>query len=977
MSGERPADVVVPAEPIAVVGAACRFPGGVHEPAGFWQLLIEGRDAILPIARDGLELARFYDPRPGTPGRMMSSWGGFLQDLELFDADFFGISPREAASLDPAQRLLLETAWEALEDAAIDPLTLAGTPVGVFVGQWLSDFESRLFADTTQVDLYATTGSGRYATSGRLSYFLGLTGPSLTLDTACSSSLVAVHLACQSLRSGESSVAVAAGVNVILQPQITIAYSQSGMMAPDGRCKFGDANGDGYVRSEGAGLVVLKPLARALADGDPIRAVIRGSAVNNDGRGSGHMATPSRTGQAAMLRAAYANAGVAPHRVQYLEAHGTGTRAGDPVELGALGDVLAPDRPDGTRCLVGSVKTNIGHTEGAAGMAGLLKCVLSLQQGAVPASLHFRHPNPAIPWDSLPFDVPRELVAWPENGTPRLAGVSAFGITGTNAHVVLEQAPVSAVPTAIHATGTRAEYPLVLSGQSGEALRSVARAHADRIEADPSCSLNDVCATAARHRAALGQRAVFVARDRAALVERLRRFADGDATAADASGSAAGGAPRRIAFVFPGQGGQWAGMTRELLEQEQVFRDTIDQCEAAMPAGRGWSIREQLEVEPGTPRYRLQEIAVLQPTLLAVEIALAELWRSWGVAADAVVGHSMGEVGAAYFAGALTLPDAMHVICARSALLQRTSGAGAMALVGLGLDETSLRIRAQERVLSVAASNGPGSTVVSGDPDAVAALLARLERDGIFCRAVQVDVASHSPQMDPLVPELVAMLRGVSSRPASIALYSTVDARRADPGGCGGEYLGTEPPAAGDVRPHHRADAGGRHRHGARSRATPDAARERCGSRAGIHAADARFVAPLRTGAGVFADISRRAVGRRTPCVLGQAVSVRLLCPRTAAALPLAAGAALVRRRAAGDIRRGRPTQGSARRHGPELALHASLGTVAPLTGTFCCGFSDAMAADLIVGFARDGTRGRAGRTRRIGRSRPVPRTRG
>ncbi len=771
-------------EPIAIVGVACRFPGGAHHPEAFWQLLVEGRDAIRPIARDGLELERFYDPRPATPGRMFTRWGGFLDGLEQFDAEFFGISPREAASLDPAQRLLLETVWEALEDATLDPALLRGEPVGVYVGQWLNDFESRLFADTDTLDLYATTGSGRYASSGRISYFHGFTGPSLTLDTACSSSLVAIHLACQSLRAGESSLAIAAGVNVILQPHISIAYSQSGMMAPDGHCKFGDAKGDGYVRSEGAGVVLLKPLSKALADGDPIRALIRGSAVNNDGRGSGHLATPSRTGQAAMLRRAYADAGVSPGRVGYIEAHGTGTRAGDPIELGALGDVLAAGRPASSRCFVGSVKTNIGHTEGAAGMAGVLKSVLALQHGEVPASLHLQELNPAVPWAELPFEIPRQRVAWAKTAEPRLAGVSGFGITGTNAHIVLEEAPVQNAAR----TPERDVLPLILSALTPAALSALAAAYADALSAEPARSLVDVCATAARHRAALDHRAVFVAADRAAFIDKLRRFATGDATAADALNRA--GAVRRIAFVFSGQGGQWLGMARELIAHEPVFRDSILRCDAALPAARGWSVLEQLGLEAEASGYRLREISVLQPTLLAIEIALAEWWRARGIQPEAVIGHSLGEVGAAYLAGALSLSDAMLVICTRSALLQRTSGAGAMALLGLNIEQTEQRIAGRTELMSVAASNGPRSTIVSGQPAALAALLAELEAEAVFCRAVQVDVASHSPQMQPLVAELVSSVRDVQSRAPTLGLYSTVLARRLEAGECGAEYWG-------------------------------------------------------------------------------------------------------------------------------------------------------------------------------------------
>jgi acyl transferase domain-containing protein/acyl carrier protein len=761
-------------EPIAIVGMACRFPGGADSPARFWQLLIDGEDAIRELSRDGLEIDRFYDPTPRTPGRMASRWGGFLDGIELFDPGFFGISPREAATVDPSQRLLLETAWEAFEDATIDPISVAGTAVGVFVGQWVSDFEDRVFADPDQVDFHATTGSGRYGTSGRLSYVLHATGPSLTLDTACSSSLVAVHLACQSLRTGESTLALAAGVNVILEPQISIAYSQNGMMAPDGRCKFGDASGDGYVRSEGVGVVVLKRLEAAMADGDVVRAVIRGSAVNNDGGSSGRMGAPSRTGQAAMLRTAYADAAVPPHSVSYIEAHGTGTRAGDPVELGALRDVLAPGRGPGERCVVGSVKTNIGHTEGAAGVAGLIKCVLALEHELVPPSLHLHDPNPAVPWGELPFDISQRAMPWPRDpARPRIAGVSGYGISGTNAHVVLEEAPVAIRGRA--PTG-RQPLPLVFSAASQSGLQALARAYAEHLRAGDAPPLADLCATAARHRAALAHRAVFVDQEPSTLAERLGRFGDGETQAADAVAQARSGAPLRVAFAFPGQGGQWHGMARELLATEPAFRAAVERCDAALPAGLGWSVSGQLVAECGTDGYRMGEISVIQPVLLAVQIALAETWKSWGVVPEAVVGHSMGEVGAAHLAGALSLEAAMQIICARSALMQRTSGAGSMAVLELPADEVAERIRPHGDRVCVAVMNSPRSTVVSGDAEAITDVLAGCKRDEVFARSVKVDVASHSAHMDPLVPELVAALRTIMPATSELALYSTVDA---------------------------------------------------------------------------------------------------------------------------------------------------------------------------------------------------------
>ncbi|MEO8804875.1 MAG: type I polyketide synthase [Burkholderiaceae bacterium] len=760
---------------MAIVGIGCRFPGGVTDPASFWKLLSAGVDAITEIPASRIDLGHYFDPRPATPGRMMTRWGGFLNGIEDFDADFFGISPREAERLDPQQRLLLETAWEALEDAGQDVHRLDGTQVGVFVGQWLSDFESRLFADPEGVDFYMTSGSGRYAASGRVSYALGLRGASLTLDTGCSSSLVAVHLAVRSVRSGESVLAIAGGVNIILQPHISIAYSQSRMMAPDGHCKFGDARGDGYVRSEGAGLVVLKPLDLALSDGDRIYGVIRGSAINNDGRSSGSMGTPSQLGQEELLRSAYRDAERSAAEVSYIEAHGTGTRAGDPVEIGALGTVLSEGRVKGSQCLIGSVKTNIGHTEGAAGVAGLIKAVLSLHHGAVPASLHFVEANPTVPWAELPFEVPTATRPWSAAQGARLAGVNSFGIAGTNAHVVLEEAPAAHTQTPV--LSSRGHCLLALSAKSPEALRALADRYIDLIDAAAAPPLHDVCWSAATRRSALEYRATFVAADRAGMVSALRRHIAGETVAVKAD-LAVGRAP--LAFVVPGQGAQWEGMARQLIAQEPVFRQALERCDAAARPFLGCSILEQLQADRGAPNHRLDQIDVVQPVLVSLAIAYAALWESWGVVPDAVVGHSMGEVGAACIAGVLSLEQSMQIICRRSALMRRTSGRGAMALIELSMDEARARIRGRESSLSVAVSNSPRSSVISGEPGAVREVMDELERDQVFCRLVKVDVASHSPQMEPLAQELAGELAALSPGSAQLPLYSTVLARRVE-----------------------------------------------------------------------------------------------------------------------------------------------------------------------------------------------------
>lgn len=767
-------------EPIAIIGIGCRFPGGVVDAKGFWRLLSEGGDAITEVPANRIDLERFFDPRPATPGRMMSKWGGFLDRLEEFDPEFFGISPREAVSIDPQQRLMLETAWEALEDAGQDVVGLEGSRTGVFVGQWLSDFESRLFADPEEVDFYMTTGSGRYAISGRLSYVFGLQGPSLTLDTACSSSLAAVHLAVRSLRSGESTLALAGGVNVILQPHISVAYSQSRMMAPDGRCKFGDARGDGYVRSEGAGLLVLKPLAKARADGDRIYALIRGSALNNDGHNSEMMGRPSPVGQEELLRTAYRDASVAPGSVSYIEAHGTGTRVGDPVELTAMGRVLAEGRPPDSHAWVGSVKTNIGHTEGAAGIAGLIKVALSMHHGAIPPSLHLVEPNPAVPWATLPVAIPRELQAWPSIGAPRFAGVSGFGIGGTNAHVVLQSVtPAEAdIPPPEWLAESGGPLILPLSARSDEALRALAGRYVQWFEqpATQAIPLADICHSAATRRSHLQNRAAFVADDHATMIDALARFERGEAGVAQGVSAER----PRVVFVFPGQGGQWVGMGRQLLISQPAFAAVLRSCDEAARSHADFSILEQLHAEPGGPGWRLDDIDVVQPVLAAIEIAYAQMWRGFGVEPDAVIGHSMGEVAAAFVAGVLSIDQAMQIICRRSMLMRRVSGRGAMALVGLSFAQTAERLAGRSEHIGMAVDNGPGSSVVSGDPEAVARFLEELESSGIFARLIKVDVASHSPQMESLAHELEAGLCGLIPGVARVPIFSTVLGEQAD-----------------------------------------------------------------------------------------------------------------------------------------------------------------------------------------------------
>ena len=764
-----------PGEPIALIGVGCRFPGA-PDPAAFWQLLSEGRDAISEVPENRWNLGALYDPDPTTPGTMNTRWGGFIHQIDRFDAAFFGISPREASRIDPQQRLLLEVAWEALEDAHQVVDQLAGTKTGVFIGISTNDYGRRQFSHPSLIDAYAGTGNALSIAANRISYQFDLLGPSIAIDTACSSALVAVHLACRSLWNAEATLALAGGVNLILSPDIAINFTKAGVMAPDGRCKAFDARANGYVRGEGAGIVVLKPLSQALADHDRVYAVILGSAVNNDGRSNGLMA-PSRLAQEAVLREAYERAGVSPGLVQYVEAHGTGTLLGDPIEAKALGSVLAADRTPDRACALGSVKTNVGHLEAAAGVAGLIKVALALDRGALPPSLHFENPNPHIPFADLPLRVQTRLTEWPADNGRRLAGISSFGFGGTNAHVVLSDAPHTIAPREDQAPQPAASYVLPLSARSREALREVAQRaiHLLRRLDDANESLRDVCYTAAVRRSHHEHRLALTGRTRHEFIERLERYLADEAQSPASSGRTFP-ARRQVVFVFPGQGSQWTAMGRQLLHQEPAFRAALDACDHALRVFVDWSLVEQLTLPEDS--NRLDEIDVVQPALFGVQVALTALWRSWGIEPSAVVGHSMGEVAAAHVAGALTLQDAARIICERSRLLKTVSGQGRMAVVDIPIDAASRAAAAFREHVSIAVESSPSSTVLSGDSIALESLMGTFEQQGIFCRLVNVDVASHSPQMDPILDELRESLAGVRPRMNAVPLYSTVTGRR-------------------------------------------------------------------------------------------------------------------------------------------------------------------------------------------------------
>jgi acyl transferase domain-containing protein/acyl carrier protein len=761
------------AEAVAIVGIGCRFPGGVEDPGSFWKLLCEGADTVTEVPLERFDLERVYDPRVATPGKIYTRHGAFLGRVDSFDAAFFGISPREAQRLDPQQRLLLEVSWEALEDAGLPQERLPRSRAGVFLGMMANDYMELMHRAPASLDLYSLNGGGRYGASGRISFCLGLEGPSLSLDSACSSSLVTMHLACQSLHSGECDVALAGGAHLILQPHDSISICQGSLLSAGGRCKFGDAGADGFVRGEGVGMVVLKRLSHALADGDRIYAVVRGTAVNSDGASNGAMSTPSTVTQVAMLREAYRRAGVPPGQVRYVEAHGTGTSVGDRVELEALAAVFSEGREPERPCFVGSVKTNIGHTEAASGVAGLIKLALCLYHREIPRSLHCHNLNPAIPWDEIPLVVQRgEKIPWPDP-LPAFGGINSFGLSGTNAHAVLEEPPRPA--PAHDERHTAGPWLVPISARRPEALSAVTRAWQELLAQPAAPDLADLAFTAALRRTHLEYRAAVVAGSRVELRDGLQAFLDKAPRSGVASGHAVAEGRPRIAFVFPGQGWQWHGMGRELLATEPAFRRALEECDRVIEREAGWSPVTQLLAEPEASR--LGEIQIIQPTLFALQVSLAALWRSWGVRPERVVGHSMGEVAAAHVAGILSLEDAARVICRRSSLAQRATGRGEMAVVELTFEEAERALCGWEDRLSVAVNNSHRSTVLSGDPAALAEVLATLEARGVFCRRINVDFASHSPQMDALRDDLLEALQEIAPGLAELQLVSTVEVR--------------------------------------------------------------------------------------------------------------------------------------------------------------------------------------------------------
>ncbi|MFB9414867.1 type I polyketide synthase, partial [Dactylosporangium matsuzakiense] len=749
-------------EPIAVVAMAGRFPGGVTTPEAFWQLLADGRDGLTTFPDDrGWDLDGLFDPDPDRVGTSYTRVGGFLDDVGGFDAGFFGVSPREALAMDPQQRLLLETAWEVFERAGIDPGALRGSPTGVFVGTNGQDYPAVLAAGAENVEGYQGTGNAASVVSGRISYSFGFEGPAITIDTACSASLVAVHLAVQSLRRGESSLAVAGGVTVMSTPGLFIEFSRQRGLSVDGRCKAFSDDADGTGWGEGVGLLLLERLDDARRLGHQVLAVVRGSAVNQDGASNG-LTAPNGPSQQRVIRAALADAGLRPSDVDAVEAHGTGTSLGDPIEAQALLATYGRDRDE--PLWLGSVKSNIGHTQAAAGVAGLMKMILALRHETLPKTLHLTEPSSHVDWSAGAVSLLTESRPWPATGRPRRAGVSSFGVSGTNAHIILEEAP--APDAAPEATEPPAALAWPLSARSEPALRAQAARLLDLDALDPATVGRALTTT----RAALEHRAVVVGADAATLRQALADFAGGTPTAAVVTGRARPAG--KVAFLFPGQGSQWAGMALGLLDTESVFAAHIADCETALAPHTGWSLTAVLRGEPGAPP--LERVDVVQPVLFAVMVSLAALWRSRGVEPDAVVGHSQGEIAAAYVAGVLGLDDAARVVALRSRALLALSGRGGMLSVAAPLADVRARIAAWDGRISVAAINGPAAVVVSGDADALDALAAACTADGLRARRVDVDYASHCAHVEAIRDTLLDVLSPVTPGPGTVAFHSTV-----------------------------------------------------------------------------------------------------------------------------------------------------------------------------------------------------------
>ncbi|WP_246150758.1 type I polyketide synthase [Streptomyces qinzhouensis] len=761
------------AEPLAVIGMACRFPGGVSSPEQLWDLVVNGGEGIsgFPTNR-GWDIENLYDPETQRQGTSYTQKGGFLHDAGEFDPGFFGISPREALAMDPQQRLLLETAWEAIETAGIDPVSLRGSATGVFTGVSYHDYLSQVGAVPDELEGYLGTGNAGSVASGRVAYVLGAEGPAVTVDTACSSSLVALHLAGQALRQGECSMALAGGVTVMATPGAFVDFSRQRGLAEDGRCKAFAAAADGTGWAEGVGMLLVERLSDAERLGHTILAVIRSSAVNQDGASNG-LTAPNGPSQQRVIRQALAAADLSPADVDAVEAHGTGTTLGDPIEAQALLATYGQGRPEGRPLLLGSLKSNIGHTQAAAGVAGVIKMVMALRYGVLPATLHVDEPTPHVDWASGAVSLLRETTTWPEVGRPRRAAVSSFGVSGTNAHAILEQAPDDGT-VEVPAVDDGVLVPWVVSGRGADGVRGQAERLREWVLGRPEDRPVDVGHSLLSSRSLFEDRLVVLGSGRESLLDGLAAAAEG-APWPGLVQSSADVSVGRCVFVFPGQGSQWVGMGRELYASSPVFRGRLDECAAALDPLVDWSLVGVVRGDEGAPG--LERVDVVQPVLWAVMVSLAAVWESWGVVPAAVVGHSQGEIAAACVAGALSVEDAARVVALRSRALRAVAGDGAMVSVALSAVEAEVLIGDG---VSVAAVNGPSSVVLSGDRSALTPVVERLSAEGVRTKWVPVDYASHSAHMERIREELATLLSGITPASSRIPLYSTVSAARID-----------------------------------------------------------------------------------------------------------------------------------------------------------------------------------------------------
>ena len=765
-------------EPIAIIGMAMRFPGNVNNANDYWNLLINNIDAIEDIPDSRFDVSRYYEKTP-QPGKINLKQGGFLKNIDLFDAPFFDLTRIETESIDPQQRLLLEVSYEALENAGINISELTDSNTGVFMGITNVDYQKKHFrsTDANLVNPYSYTGVAVGANAGRISYAFGLQGPAVALDTACSSSLVAVHTAAQSLRNNDCNMAIVGAANIILEPELSIVFSSLNALSSDSRCKPFSNDANGFVRSEGCAVIILKRLSDAQKNKDNILAVIKGSAVNQDGRSNGFTA-PNVSAQTLLLKTALSNARIQPSEVSYIEAHGTGTKIGDPIEMEAISTVFSEHKSTENKLKIGSVKSNIGHTESVAGLASIIKTVLSLNNNLLPKSLHFNSPNELINWNTIPIEVVQKNTPWDFDNT--FAGISSFGVTGTNAHVVIGKENKT-VDIENKEAQRKDIFILPLSAKNENALKELANRYFEFIQ-HASHSLEDICAMATLRRAVYDYRETFVAVSKEDMLEKLKDFHDSSIEIQKSKFNFEDTV--KTVFVFPGQGSQWVDMGRSLIENEAVFKDTIEKINQLLKQCVDWDLFDEIQKED----TRLHQIDIVQPVLTAVQIALANLWISKGVIPDSVIGHSMGEVAAAYIAKKISLEDAIRIICMRSQLMKTVSGKGAMGATDLSVEEAAELLKGKEGKLSIAVINSKNSTVLSGDEEALNEVFSKLEKKERFNRKVNVDVASHSPQMDIILDELKDKLASVKSVDSTIQFYSTVRSRLVSNGELNAEY---------------------------------------------------------------------------------------------------------------------------------------------------------------------------------------------